>query len=80
MAHTTTSFAFEEVMRMAGGRDAYSSSTLAMIYEECETNRQIQELAGCHLVVASPEKSQEYLTRLRSALELVFFTRSDYTN
>jgi hypothetical protein len=76
----TTNFAFEEVMRMAGGRDTYSSSTLAMIYEECQTNRQIQELAGCHLVVASPEKSQEYLTRLRSTLELVFFIRSDYTN
>jgi len=76
----TTNFAFEEVMRMAGGRDKYSSSTLAMIYEECQTNRQIQELAGCHLVVASPEKSQEYLTRLRSVLELVFFIRSDYTN
>jgi hypothetical protein len=76
----TTNFAFEEVIRMAGGRDKYSSSTLAMIYEECQTNRQIQELAGCHLVVASPEKSQEYLTRLRSVLELVFFIRSDYTN
>ena len=76
----TTNFAFEEVMRMAGGQDEYSQSTLALIYAECQNNRQIQELAGCHLVVASPEKSQEYLTRLRSTLELVFFTRSDYTN
>jgi hypothetical protein len=76
----TTNFAFEEVMRMAGGRDEYSQSTLALIYAECQNNRQIQELAGCHLIVASPEKSQEYLTRLRSTLELVFFTRSDYTN
>ncbi len=47
MANTITNFAFEEVMRMAGGRDEYSQATLAMIYAECENNRQIQELAGC---------------------------------
>lgn len=73
-----TNFAFEEVMRMAGGKDNYSQSTLALIYAECQNNRQIQELAGCHLVVASPEKSQEYYERLRAVLDLVFFTRSDY--
>lgn len=76
----TTNFAFEEVMRMAGGRDVYSQSTLALIYAECQSNREIQNLAGCHLVVASPEKSQEYLERLRAVLQLIFFTRSDYRN
>lgn len=74
----TTNFAFEEVMRMAGGRDEYSQSTLALIYDECQNNREIQNLAGCHLIVASPEKSQEYLERLRSVLEVVFFARTDY--
>jgi hypothetical protein len=78
MANTITNFAFEEVMRMAGGRDEYSQATLAMIYAECENNRQIQELAGCHLVVASPEKSQEYLERLREVLNLIFIVRTDY--
>lgn len=64
-------FAFERVMKLAGGADVYGDSTKAAISSECYKNDTIKSLAGMYLV-GSSERAERNLTRLDEKLREVF--------
>jgi hypothetical protein len=67
-------FAFEETMRLAGGKDNYSTHTLAAIWAECHKNKELQTLAGMYLV-GSSERAEHNLKRLRAEIFKIFLER-----
>lgn len=68
-------FAFEEVMKLAGGADKYSDSTKGAIYAECSRNKTLQTFAGMYLV-GSSERAEKNLAKLRSEIYRVFLERA----
>jgi len=67
-------FAFEEVMRLAGGKSEYSPHILAAIWAECHRNKQLQTLAGMYLV-GSSERADKNLKALRAEIFKIFLER-----
>ena len=68
-------FAYEEVIRLAGGADKYSVHTLAAIQGECYRNKQLQLLAGMYLV-GSSERAERNLKALRAEIFKIFLERN----
>lgn len=68
-------FAYDLVMKMAGGADKYSVHTQAAIWAECSRNDEIKTLAGMYLV-GSSERAEKNITRLRAKLFDVFLDRA----
>lgn len=68
-------FAFEMVMKLAGGSDKYSVHTLAAISSECYRNEEIKTLAGMYLV-GSSERAEKNLNNLKQKLYDVFLDRA----
>jgi len=68
-------FAYDLVMKMAGGADKYSVHTLSAIWAECSRNDEIKTLAGMYLV-GSSERAERNLSRLRAKLFDVFLDRA----
>lgn len=68
-------FAYEEVIRLAGGADKYSAHTLAAIWAECHRNKQLQTLAGMYLV-GSSERAERNLKALRAEVFKIFLERN----
>lgn len=65
-------FAYEETVRLGGGKDAWGSShTLAMIMTECHKNETIRNLSRVYLY-GSSERAEANLERLRNELRRVF--------
>lgn len=68
-------FAFEQVMKLAGGADKYSDSTKGAIFAECSRNKTIQNFAGMYLA-GSSERAEKNLTALRAEIYRVFLERA----
>lgn len=64
-------FAYERVIRLAGGESEYGDSTKASIWAECYKNETIKQLAGMYLV-GSSERAERNLARLDEKLREVF--------
>lgn len=67
-------FAYEEVIRLAGGAENYSTHTLAAIWTECHRNKELQTLAGMYLV-GSSERAERNLKALRAEIFKIFLER-----
>jgi hypothetical protein len=67
-------FAFEQVMKLAGGKDDYSTQTQGAIWAECSRNEKLKQLAGMYLV-GSSERAELNLTRLNQEIYRVFLER-----
>lgn len=68
-------FAFDVVMKLAGGKDKYSVHTQGAIWAECSRNKTIKQLAGMYLV-GSSERAERNLKALRAELYKTFLERN----
>lgn len=75
MSNQSAEFAFEQVMKLAGGADKYSVHTQGAIWAECSRNKSLQTLAGMYLV-GSSERAEKNLAKLRSEIYRVFLERA----
>ena len=67
-------FVFDQVMKLAGGKDKYSVHTQGAIYAECSRNDNLKTLAGMYLV-GSSARAELNLSRLNKAIYEVFLDR-----
>jgi hypothetical protein len=67
-------FAFEQVMKLAGGKDNYSIHTQGAIYAECSRNENLKNLAGLYLY-GSSERAERNLAKLNQAIYQIFLER-----
>jgi len=68
-------FAFDQVMKLAGGKDNYSVHTQGAIWAECSRNETLKQLAGMYLV-GSSERAERNLTRLNQEIYRIFLERN----
>lgn len=68
-------FAFDQVMKLAGGKDKYSVHTQGAIWAECSRNETLKQLAGMYLV-GSSERAERNLTRLNQEIYRIFLERN----
>lgn len=64
-------FVFDQVMKLAGGKDKYSIHTQGAIWGECSRNKELQNLAGLYLV-GSSSRAESNLAKLNQAIYQVF--------
>ena len=67
-------FAFEQVMKLAGGADKYSDGTKGAIWAECSRNQELKNLAGLYLA-GSSERAKANLTKLNKEIYRIFLER-----
>ena len=67
-------FAFDQVMKLAGGADKYSDGTKGAIWAECTRNQTLKNLAGLYLV-GSSERAEKNLKNLNQEIYRIFLER-----
>lgn len=68
-------FVFDQVMKLAGGKDKYSIHTQGAIWGECSRNENLKNLAGLYLY-GSSERAERNLAKLNQAIYQVFLDRN----
>lgn len=68
-------FAFDQVMKLAGGKEKYSIHTQGAIWAECSRNENLKTLAGMYLV-GSSERAEKNLAKLNQEIYRIFLERN----